>query len=211
MNHENQTAAGYNSTAKRPGDAYPGRPSAMNQLMGASEAPRRAPSPLDTAHDLIKADQEHRSLRADQAIMLRMVTPFFRESMNQLTQGLFRWFQHVGFWPDRGGVVARMREVINPFSYFIEEEAKKYHGFTDDDLAQIRLYKMEKLGLIGTEIAEAMEAVRQPNFGNEAEELADTLIRIFDYAGGFGIDLSSAVEAKMMKNYQRPMKHGKAF
>lgn len=39
-------------------------------------------------------------------------------------------------------------------------------------------------------------------------ELADVLIRIFDFAGKHGIDLESAVEKKMAYNATRPHRHG---
>ena len=35
-------------------------------------------------------------------------------------------------------------------------------------------------------------------------ELADVLIRVFDYAGAFGYDLDGAVSEKLVYNAQRP-------
>lgn|SRR4030043_808927 len=67
----------------------------------------------------------------------------------------------------------------------------------------------EKLMLIVTEVAEAMEAYREDNTDNFSEELAGILIRLLDLCGGLGIDIDSAVKNKMMKNLQRPPKHGK--
>lgn len=42
-------------------------------------------------------------------------------------------------------------------------------------------------------------------------ELADTLIRILDYAAEAGIDISAAVRAKVAYNETRPYRHGKAM
>ncbi len=39
-------------------------------------------------------------------------------------------------------------------------------------------------------------------------ELADVIIRIFDFAGWFNIDLARAVEIKMNYNETRPKRHG---
>lgn len=39
-------------------------------------------------------------------------------------------------------------------------------------------------------------------------ELADTVIRIFDTCGRYGIDLESAIKQKMAYNETRPYKHG---
>lgn len=80
------------------------------------------------------------------------------------------------------------------------------------------------LGLIGTEVAEAMESCRKGNWTDPDgvyEELADALIRIFDFVCRFypeGQDRKVAIEqfvdiirAKMAVNESRPYLHGKKF
>lgn len=42
-------------------------------------------------------------------------------------------------------------------------------------------------------------------------ELADTVIRIFDTCGRYGIDLEQAIATKMKYNEGRPHKHGKVI
>ena len=66
-----------------------------------------------------------------------------------------------------------------------------------------------KLGLVGTEIAEAMEAARKNDRANFDEEIADTFIRLFDRVGAMGIDLDAILAAKEKKNANRPKLHGK--
>ena len=68
----------------------------------------------------------------------------------------------------------------------------------------------EKLMLIVSEIAEAMEADRKslmddklPHRAGREVELADALIRIFDLAGGLGLDLGAAMAEKMAYNATR--------
>lgn len=68
----------------------------------------------------------------------------------------------------------------------------------------------EKLMLIVTEVAEAQEALRDGDRENEAEEIADILIRVLDYAAWRGISLDREVGAKMDKNRIRPRLHGRA-
>ena len=67
-----------------------------------------------------------------------------------------------------------------------------------------------KLCLIHSEISEAMEGDRKstkdshlPHRDTREVELADALIRIFDLAGAYGMDIGGAMEEKMMYNLQR--------
>ena len=74
----------------------------------------------------------------------------------------------------------------------------------------------EVLMLAVTELAEAMEAHRDGNpasekidgFSRVEEELADTIIRVLDFAGGMGYDIGGALRAKMAYNETRPYRHG---
>jgi len=68
-----------------------------------------------------------------------------------------------------------------------------------------------KLMLIVSEVSEAMEGDRKnlmddklPHRPMREVELADALIRIFDLAGAYGMDLGAAVVEKMAFNAQRP-------
>jgi len=86
------------------------------------------------------------------------------------------------------------------------------HGWWDDEERPIG----DVLMLIVTEVAEAMEAHRAgnpesrsiPGFTAVEEELADVLIRAFDFAEKSGFDLEGAVRAKMAYNESRPYRHG---
>jgi len=70
--------------------------------------------------------------------------------------------------------------------------------------------KGEMIALIHSEISEALEGVRKdimddklPHRRAEEVELADTLIRIFDYAGGFNLDVGGALIEKLVYNQHR--------
>lgn len=68
-----------------------------------------------------------------------------------------------------------------------------------------------KLMLIVSEVAEAMEGDRKglpddklPHREMREVELADAVIRIFDLAGAYGMDLGGAIAEKLAFNAQRP-------
>lgn len=89
-----------------------------------------------------------------------------------------------------------------------QANAKWWHDIETGD--RLDRNKGELLCLIHSEVSEAMEGERKnlqddklPHRRMAEVELADALIRIFDYAGGFGYDLQGAFEEKMAFNAQR--------
>lgn len=69
-----------------------------------------------------------------------------------------------------------------------------------------------KLFLASSELTEALDDLRNNRSPDHlAEELADAIIRIADFAGQMGLPLEDAIKQKMEKNKTRPYRHGKAF
>ena len=79
-----------------------------------------------------------------------------------------------------------------------------HHGRLHDDAEVPRL-----LCLIHSEISEAMEAHRNDE-GLEriAEEMADVMIRVADFAYWLNLPLAQAIDEKLEKNRNREYKHG---
>lgn len=78
--------------------------------------------------------------------------------------------------------------------------------------------RAELIALMHSELSEALEAIRKPapdshlpHLDPVGVELADCVIRIFDYCGEYGIDLERCILEKMAYNKNRPRKHGKGF
>lgn len=74
----------------------------------------------------------------------------------------------------------------------------------------IQRNKAEAIALMHSELSEALEGIRKdamddklPHRKAEEVELADCVIRIFDYCGGFKLDLQGAFEEKMAYNATR--------
>lgn len=100
-------------------------------------------------------------------------------------------------------------EALNELSIICRKEADKWYY---DLQSGERIYpnKGERCMLIVTEIAEAFEGERKnlmddklPHRRMPEVELADALIRIFDYAGEHGYDLGGALLEKLQYNRDR--------
>lgn len=128
---------------------------------------------------------------------------------------------------------------LNQLVHFAHKTATE-HGFWDDVEPGKANDKdiVERLALVGCEVAEAVESLRtDPTCRTEDEnggvvqllaagqlpdktsgkpeglafELADVCIRVFDLCGELNIDLDGAVALKMRHNETRPVRHGKRF
>jgi len=94
--------------------------------------------------------------------------------------------------------------------YSAECHASNYRWWHDKSGKKIERNKGELLCLMHSEISEAMEGERKslkddklPHRMMAEVELADLLIRVFDYAGAYGLDLDGAYQEKLTYNAQR--------
>jgi NTP pyrophosphatase (non-canonical NTP hydrolase) len=101
-------------------------------------------------------------------------------------------------------------QVFQQACYKMSVEKGLHNGniYSLQDLEAFRL-----LGLMHTEISEAMQEVKRHGINNGvdekiAEELADTVIRIMDFAEHFKLDVSTAIVDKNKFNNTRPYQFG---
>jgi NTP pyrophosphatase (non-canonical NTP hydrolase) len=102
----------------------------------------------------------------------------------------------------------RLHFGLNIYADEVHEANAKW--WQREDGTPIERNKGELLMLIVSEVAEAMEGERKglmddklPHRLMAEVELADALIRIFDYAAAFGYDLEGAYREKMAYNAER--------
>jgi NTP pyrophosphatase (non-canonical NTP hydrolase) len=87
-------------------------------------------------------------------------------------------------------------------------DCSKRHGFYENRDPFDPTFALARLALIMSEAGEACEAVRKRDMENLSEELADIVIRVFDFSASRGINIEQAIVNKMELNEQRPHKHG---
>lgn len=115
-----------------------------------------------------------------------------------------------------GGVLQELKDLEGLLNlgglnaYAVECHLANAKWWTTPEGTRLVRNKGELLMLIVSEIAEAMEGERKdlmddklPHRKMVEVELADALIRIFDYAGAHGYDLQGAYEEKMAFNAVR--------
>lgn len=116
---------------------------------------------------------------------------------NKMSRDVHEWARGKGWWEEREALVDSL----------VTSEGKAFAKATNQSSI---------IALIHSELSEALEAIRHgnppddkiPEFRGLEAELADTVIRIHDMAGAYGLRVGEAIEAKMAFNQTREYKHG---
>ena len=106
-----------------------------------------------------------------------------------------------------------MKDPINALVHFIHQDNLDAGWWKDkygDDIRSNPYCFSNKLVLVHSELSEALEADRKgladdklPHRDGREVEIADAVIRLFDLAGGYGMDLGGAIVEKLAFNKQR--------
>ena len=86
-------------------------------------------------------------------------------------------------------------------------------GFFQEMNEHGRFGDITELALINTEVAEAIEEIRQKEINKDhlTEECADIVIRVMNFCNRHNIDLQKAIINKNDINEKREFRHGKAI
>lgn len=123
--------------------------------------------------------------------------------LNQAAKEIHAWSRKKGFWDHE-----KIRTNYGQGSDGVRSEDNVINPSID----------AEKIALMHSELSEALEGLRDNNLyynnglkGSVEEELADTIIRILDYAGYMEFDLEAVIAAKREANDKREKRHGRNF
>ena len=117
--------------------------------------------------------------------------------------------QRVAADGDSDTMPLRYMQPLNPLAFYIHQlNHKWWHDINTG--ARLERNKGELIALIHSELSETLEGVRKgaadehlPWRSAEEVELVDTLIRIFDYARAYKLDLFGAMTEKLAYNAMR--------
>lgn len=98
----------------------------------------------------------------------------------------------------------------------ISEALEEYRNTDPDGNGNLKCYFNNRIGIKGqrdkTYLEKFETIVKAAQAGHKPEgfeiEIADVFIRLFDLCGYLGIDIDSAIEAKLNYNQTRPFRHG---
>ena len=125
------------------------------------------------------------------------------KTLNDLSKDIHAANIAKGFWDREPNVGELLMLVTSELGEALEAHR---HG-KRVDLKYIEVYKVSS-----AVIEEPHNSFFKENIKDTFEdEIADAVIRLFDMAGGLGIDLAFHVQAKLEYNKSRPHKHGKAY
>lgn len=118
-----------------------------------------------------------------------------------------------GFWEDKEtkNVPELLMLCVSELSEAMEAHRKGKHAIIEDHNWKHNALPMVLASSEFRDIMYFQNAFETAIKNSFEDEIADTVIRIFDLCGGLGIDLEYFIEHKMRYNSMREHKHGKLY
>jgi NTP pyrophosphatase (non-canonical NTP hydrolase) len=134
--------------------------------------------------------------------------------LNKLAKSIYNDNAAKGFWPTN----PKERNVGEALMLMTSELGEGMEAHRKGKFVNPKAMSncMEMLQQNGHGMDEQQIAVFQTDFKKGVkdtfeDELADAMIRILDFCGGFDIDIQGHIEAKLAYNRTRPKLHGKKY
>ena len=129
-----------------------------------------------------------------------------RKTLNEYRDEAFFYAEQNGFHEDPVNFGERLMLVVSECAEALEaDRSGKWVG----DLSKVILGDLPLAALTPQSLGE--DFYQKYVRGSAEEEIADAMIRLFDIAGIYNINLDWHVQAKMEYNKTRPYKHGKRY
>jgi NTP pyrophosphatase (non-canonical NTP hydrolase) len=111
-----------------------------------------------------------------------------------------------GFWEDK-----ETKNVGEVLMLCVSELSEALEAHRKNKFANIKSFEMEKRYQVHGDKLNFEQSFQSHIKDSFEDEIADTVIRLFDLSEGFGIDLEWHIRQKIDYNKTRPFKHNKKY
>lgn len=111
-----------------------------------------------------------------------------------------------GFWEDK-----ETKNVGEVLMLCVSELSEALEAHRKGRFADVVQFNQDRQSTPFHEESATIEAFKRNIKDTFEDEIADTVIRLFDLSEGFGIDLERHIRLKLEYNRTRPYKHAKAY
>ena len=126
--------------------------------------------------------------------------------INELAAEIYAQNKAKGFWDTKRNVGELLMLIVSELAEALEAHRKEKVAYSENILQMLASgFTWEE------EAADLKETFERGIKDTFEDEIADAAIRIFDLAGGLGIDLDFHIQQKLAYNKTRPFKHGKKY
>lgn len=130
-------------------------------------------------------------------------------TLNSLSKEIYEANKAKGFWDTERNFGELLMLVTSELGEALE--AHRHGCFARKDAFKEALSSQMNSPIYTDDVGIVNKLFKEYIKDSVEDEIADAIIRLFDLAGGLGIDLDFHVNGKLAFNASRPIRHGKAY